>query len=218
MNHYKKIPIWENKRRLHLLVRFRALVVSYFKHTEKKWLETELIEDKQARVFRMRINRLMEDAHVTVKLADLNPSTAYKLAPAAGGYVTNIDFIQDIFRIHRFQVSPTNTLDLIDRAIGIYQRDRLCALLRSVNPLFWLGLVVDYLIRFPFLVLSRLGLDPAKTEASVIGKIVKGCLSVIVASALILTVLEILGYGDWLRALSQRLIQAYLTADTPVSS
>lgn len=199
MYNYKKIPIWENTRRLDLLIRLRALVITYFRHAEKKWLETELIEDKTAGVTRVKINRILDEAHKIIEMAGLNPSVPRSLAPDVGGYVTCIDYVQDIFTLHRFHITPKNTLDFIDRAIGIYKNDRWRALIRTINPLFWLALGLDCLARLPFMLLGRLGFNQERAEESIPGKIVKGSLYVTIACALVLTALQSLGYVDWFR-------------------
>ncbi len=194
MNRYKKIPLWENTRRLDLLIKFRNLVVTYFGHAEKKWLETELIEDKTASVARARINRMLDEVHKIVEQAGLNPSVTRKLAPKAGGYVTNIDLVQDIFTLHRLDITPENTLDFVDRAIGIYRNDRWRAFIRTINPLFWFGLCIECVVRSPFMLLGYLGFNQEKAEESFPGKIIKGSLYLTMATVLVLTALQSLRY------------------------
>jgi len=85
-------------------------------------------------------------------------------------------------------------LDVIERAIGIYENDRLNALFRTVNPLFWIGLILDYIVSLPFKVIGKVGFNQKKIESLITGRVIKGTLYLIMVLAAFLTVLEKIDY------------------------
>lgn len=195
MNYYNKIPIWENRRRVKLLNEFRNLVVTYFNNTTPIGFGGfELRENEQAVNARQVINHNLQQLYTIVIAAGVNPLIEYTPPPAVGGYIRSINVILNIFNLSRFEIRPPVLLDYIDRSIGIYKNDKTNALLRTLNPLFWLGLVFEYIARLPFKIIGKMGFDQEKAESSFIGKIVKGIFYVITVLAALLTILNLLGY------------------------
>ena len=93
-----------------------------------------------------------------------------------------------------FRFPPTNLMDVIDQGIGIYETDRRAALLRTINPFFYLGIVLDWIVRVPFLLLGKAGFDQQKVEMSFVGRVIKGTIYIVTALASLLTVLQLLNY------------------------
>ena len=55
------------------------------------------------------------------------------------------------------QQIPANTaVDFIERALGVYQSDRRAALVRTINPLWWLSRGLLWFARIPFVFLDGL--------------------------------------------------------------
>ena len=77
-----------------------------------------------------------------------------------------IDLLENLFRLHQHRVSPQILLDYVDRAIGVYKDDRSRAWMRTINPFYWLNLLLECTARLPFFVLGSMGLDRARMEAS----------------------------------------------------
>ena len=194
MNHYKKIPIWENRKRAKLLIEFRDLVVTYFNNLKHSDFGLKVHENEEAKQVRIKINMGLYKIHFAMILAGVNPTIYYSPPPAIGGLAGNIDLIDNIFNLHRFQIGSQELLDVIERAIGIYENDRLNALFRTVNPLFWIGLILDYIVSLPFKVIGKMGFNQKKIESSITGRIIKSTLYSIMVLAAFLTVLEKINY------------------------
>jgi len=194
MSYYKKITIWENRNRTKLLIEFRSLVVTYFKNMCTSGFFFDVVENKKARQVRIEINMILDKIYSFILLAGVNPTMHYYPPPVVGGLARNIDLILNIFNLHRYQIRPQQLLNLIERSIGIYENDRLNALLRTVNPFFWLGLILDYIVSLPFKVIGKIGFNQEKIESSITGKIIKGIFYLISVLASLLTVLEMIGY------------------------
>jgi len=199
MNYYKKITIWENNKRVRLLSEFRELVVTYFNNI--KYLgfgSSGVSENEKAREARIKINMILDKMYFIIISAGVNPIMYYTPPPAIGGLTRDIDLVINIFNLYRFRINPQLLLDFIERAIGVYENDGLKALLRTVNPFFWLGLISDYIVSLPFKVFGEIGFNQEKIESSITGKIIKGIIKgtfyLITFLASFLAVLKYIGY------------------------
>ena len=105
----------------------------------------------------------------------------------------------NLFEFPRFRIPFQNAVDLIERAIGVYQSDRMAAIRRTINPFWWLFRGLLWSVRIPFILLGAMGYDAARMERSNAGKNVKLLLAI---SALLLTILKLMG---WLPAAKAQL-------------
>jgi len=206
MRYYTKILIWENKRRLNKLIEFRNLVIDYFDNSHADWMVNGRIETDAAKTARIKINRTVDETHDIILHSGINPILTWSPPPAVGGYVRNIDLIQNIFNLHAFQIRADLVLDFIDRAIGIYESNHKSALIRIFNPFFYLGLVFDLIVELPFIAIGKLGFNRKKAEASIAGRMIKGILYLITVVAAFLTILNLLGYLDPVKQVVHELI------------
>ena len=194
MNYYKRILPWENNRRLEKLAEFRALVIQYFDNSRAEWMVDERIEKPEAEEARVKINRMIDETHDIILYSGVNPSIRYTPPAVVGGYIQNIDLVENVFNLHRFKITANNLLDFVDRSIGIYESNRRPALLRAINPFFYLGLAFDLVARIPFVLIGRAGFNRQKVEESLAGRLVKGSIYIVTALASLLTVLQLLDY------------------------
>ena len=194
LNYYKIILPWENNRRLDKLAEFRALVIHYFNNSRAESMVDERIEKPEAGGARVKINRMMDETHDIILYSGVNPSIRYTPPAVVGGYIQNIDLVQNVFNLHRFQITANNLLDFVDRSIGIYESNKRPALLRAINPFFYLGLAFDLVARIPFVLIGRAGFNRQKVEESLAGRLVKGSIYIVTALASLLTVLQLLDY------------------------
>lgn len=195
MNYYKRIPIWENRKRVDFLVEFKKLVCDYFNNVRRADWSLNIIENETAKQIRNKINIKLHKAHFIVVAAGVNSSVFYTPPPSVGGLAGNIDVILNIFHLHLYSnIKPQEALDIIDRAIGIYEDDEKSSLFRTFNPFFWLSLVLDYTVSLPFKILGKFGLNQEKIEDSALGKMIKGILYLILVVAAFLEILDKLGF------------------------
>ncbi len=205
MRYYTKITIWENQSRLHKLSEFRKLILNYFIHSRAESLVGERIEEKEARKARVLINRAMDEVHDIILYSGINPSIRWTPPAAVGGYIQNIDLIQNIFRIDKFMIAPNDLLDFIDRSIGIYENNHGRALARTLNPFFYVGMLFDWISELPFMLIARLGFNRERAESSIIGRTTKGALYLITVLAAFLTILHLLGYLEPVKQLVRQI-------------
>jgi len=206
MNYYKRIPIWENRKRVDFLVEFKKLVCDYFSNVSRTDWSLNIIENEIAKQTRSKINMKLQKAHSIIKAAGVNSSVFYT-PPAIGGSAMNIDVILNIFHLHLYRIEPQEALDIIDRAIGIYKDDEKSSLFRTFNPFFWLSLVLDYIVTLLFKILGKIGLNQEKIETSIVRKVIKGILYLITIVVSFLTILEKLGYLEAFKSLIKNLLK-----------
>ena len=77
--------------------------------------------------------------------------------------------------------------------------------MRTLNPLYWLSILIDYTARLPFFILGSLGLDRDRLEGAVLGKFFKGFFRVAVFLALLAGVMHYFGVLDPLKSRLQGL-------------
>lgn len=184
VKNYKKIPIWENKKRIKQLEEFRANVITYFNNKE----------NRKAQEMRAKINEKIDKIHYYFDDTKIEPSLVYRAPPAIGGYKESIDLLVNIFNLHQFpEISPQRIVDYIDRLIGVYKSDTVKAFFRTINPLWWIFLLIELIASIPFKILESVGLKREKIETSILGKIIKAIFELILVIAALLTVLEKIG-------------------------
>ena len=204
MNSYRNIPLWENVRRLEILGEFRNDVVRYFdncEHHEGAWMIDRPIENTEAVQARQRINSTVDQAQRIIEAAGIPQTITWTPPPAVGGYVQKINMLSNLFEFTRFRIPSQNAVDLIERAIGVYQSDRMAAIRRTINPFWWLFRGLLWFARIPFVVLGAVGFDAARMEKSVLGKFFKAILTLLLATSALLTILNLLGWLPAAKAL-----------------
>lgn len=154
------------------------------------------VEESAAKEARREINQLRDEIHSIILNLGIDPLFSWTPPSAIGGDETKIDLIEDIFDLDQFDIGPNNVLGLIDRAIGEYDSNRRSAFVRTFNPFFYLGRVLDTITDLPFIVTGILGFNREKIKASTIGRLVKGILYLIIIVAAILTILHLLNFVE----------------------
>lgn len=195
MDYYKRITIWDNKKRIELLNNFKELVIAYFKNIKyPEYSVGEYSENDEARKIRSEINMIMDKIYSVVIFAGVSLTVFHAPPPAIGGIAGDIDLLHNIFNLYLFQISEQELLDHIERAIGIYTNDTINALLRTYNPFFWLGLILEYIVRLPFKIFGKVGFNQQKIESSLIAKIVKIIFYFIIIFETLTAIIERMGY------------------------
>lgn len=99
------------------------------------------------------------------------------------------------------QVKPVEVVDFIDRAIGVYTSDRANSIIRTLNPFFWLILILEIVVRSPFYVLRVAGFNQKKMEESFLGRLTKGVIALAGLAFTVVQIAEKLGYIDNIKKL-----------------
>ncbi len=201
MQYYSDIPLWENKRRLKVLKQFRSLVAAYYDHSNYSWMAEGRIEEDEAKQARTDINLILHDVHKIIVYSGVPTIVQYTPPPVVGGHIQNLDVIKNMFILHQFQIGKEAVTDILDRSIGIYQSDQSSCFRRTINPFWWIGKLITWIVSLPFKLLGTIGFDQKKAEDSLIGKIIKGLLYIITVFAALLEILDLLGLLDGLKKL-----------------
>ena len=205
MRYYTKILIWESKRRLNKLKAFRSLMIRYFNNS-RVGFGGGRVEESAAKEARREINLLRDEIHSIILNSGIDPSFSWTPPAAVGDDETEIDLIEDIFNLDQFDIGPNNLLDLIDRAIGKYDSNRKSAFIRTFNPFFYLGLVLDTISDLPFIAIGILGFNRQKIKTSAIGRLVKGILYLTIIVAAVLTILHLLDFVEPIKQFVHKLL------------
>jgi len=208
MNYYNKIPIWEHKKRVNTLIGFRDLVITYYNNATREYLEPGLRENDTARQTRSKINLLVNKVSRILYATGIDASVYYTPPPALGGLTGNIDLPSNIFNLHRYGISHQILIDYIERALGVYEDDYKNCLIRTFNPFFWIGLLLSYIAKIPFMILGKLGFHQSKMESSFLGRLIKGIIYIITVIASIITILELTGHLESYKPFFRDLFQS----------
>ena len=195
MRYHTKILIWENKRRLNRLREFRFLMIRYFNNSRVDFGGGR-VEESAAKEAKREINRLREEIHSIILNSGIDPLFSWTPPSAVGGDETEIDLIEDIFHLDQFDIGPNNLLACIDRAIEKYDSSRKSTFVRTLNPFFYLGRVLDTISDLPFIIIGILGFNRQKIKTSAIGRLVKGSLYLSIIVAAVFTILHLLGFVE----------------------
>ena len=120
MKPYNSIPIWETKKRLKKLREFHGVVVDYYNNTQSSIAGDGAIENKTSSKMRTPLNFTLPPTTKYVHFAGVSTSFRHTPAPAVGGYVQDVDILQNLFNIGQFQVGPNTVTGIIEQAIGVY--------------------------------------------------------------------------------------------------
>jgi len=202
MRPFNRITYFENKRRVVKLKHFDYVVNGYFKSVKSgnSYYNDDIQTDESLR-FRQEINKSLPVIKSIFLNCGVHPNIFYTPPPAIGGYAHDIDLLLNIFNLKPFKISPLVLLDNIDKAIGVYENDLKFALIRTLNPLFWLFLVFESIATIPFLVLGRVGFNQTVAENSFIGRVFKFVVILVESLAAILTILTLLKQTELLESL-----------------
>lgn len=201
MRPYTHILVWENARRIDEIVEFSKDLAAYASKSEYSWKADGVIEKPAATDARARINMRLDEVGKIVAAAGINTVYSYSPPPMIGGYERQIDLFLNLFNLSQFQINLEIVMDLLVRALGIYQRNHRAALLRTINPLTYLGFMLEWIASLPFRLLGRAGFNSSRAEQSLLGRTTKFLIEIVVVLASCATVLEFVGWTDRVRLL-----------------
>ncbi len=157
---FRKIPIWENRYRLKVLIEFRQLLDQYAKIFQTaEGLYASMFEynrDNPDLVqHRSWLNQRLPIAHRAVRLTGVSL--------VIRRYGVPYDLLMNVFTDLTGKDLQL-AFDLIDQATGVYQADKPAPWFRTFSPFFWFGALADWIAEIPFHILRKLGLGAADTS------------------------------------------------------
>jgi hypothetical protein len=205
MLHYKRMTIFQNLDRTRTLVTFKKLIEMYFANVDRGAFGLEATENVIAKRTRSQLNLRLEKVKMALYSVETYPTAPHQRRTAAYEPSGEIDLVENIFSLKQQKVDPQTLVDHVERAIGMYTGDRFNASLRTLNPLYWLSILVNYTARLPFFILGSMGLNRDRLEGSTLGKVFKGFFRVAVFLAILVGVIHYLGFLGPLKSRAQEL-------------
>ena len=164
------------------------------------------VEGDAAQESRHKIDMVKDEVHSIILNSGINPVFSWTPPAAVGSHAVEVNLVEDIFNLDRFDIGPINLLNFIDKAVEKYCSNRKPALVRMFNPFFYLGLALDTISDLPFIVIGIFGFNRQKMKMSAIGRLVKGILYLATVIAAFLTILNLLDLLDLLRQYVHKLL------------
>ncbi len=193
---YRRIPIWENRRRAKVLKKFRVLIIDYVNSRNREVLRS--------------INELMPGVREMSRLAgisfEISDALRGRIVEMGFGVPRDYDLLDDVsaFLHPDFQ---NQLIDLIDRAIGAYDHNKHIAWENTLNPFYWLRIVFNPIAEALLRTLADFGVDAAAEPNSRFSRIVRRVLGFVlfVFVPVVFTYLDFLGLKKWFFELLGRL-------------
>lgn len=200
-----RLPIWLNWHRRRVLTSYRARYAEYVERVRYEAFPFRTVEDDRARELRSDLEE--ESGRVARMTSAAGVPGRERWVPGRStGSVERVDLVEAAFTPDEHNVNGSDVLDVLDDAIGRYRRGRWGAWLRTFNPLYWLGTLLDAAEIVPFVALRRLGVDGRAAAASVPGRIFRTGLRAAVLLGGFLAVAWALGLWGELRAMTGQLL------------
>ena len=188
----KKIPFFINNSRRSSLLEFRNLIIEYYDNVRSGGFLKPPIENQKSSKIRIQINNRIDKINSILIAADLDPTLIVTPPPAIGGRVQSINLLDNFFLLHIHQINPSNIIDFLDRGIGKYTNDNPYSIIRTLNPLYYLGLILYILGNIPFRLFEYAGFNVSPIEHSWFGKLIKFIIELAVFFASVLNIIYFL--------------------------
>lgn len=145
---YNELTIVRNLYRARELREFRKWVEVYFERSEPDANE-EVFDLEGARAARSHINRMLPRVLATVRAAGIGGTPPRDTTTDPGHSLGRVDVLSRIFTARFGDGVDQEILDVLDMAIGAYDGDRGASLVRTINPIYYGGRLVGYLMGGP---------------------------------------------------------------------
>ncbi len=172
MQLYNQISCWENRRRVRRLKELRNAIVRYFENESSTLNNLAL---------RTTINLMIVSSERMIRAAGI-PTTVHSYNPRTTSSVA-IDLLGSVWNLDQFRITEQEVIDMVERAIGVYEEDYSASWLRTFNPLHWLGLS-------PFFVFRAVGFQTDQWQYETWGKVITLAFQALSVVAAVITVFQ----------------------------
>jgi hypothetical protein len=156
MKPHDHLTIIRNLHRARELRVFRDLVEDYFERSRRDEDDLPMDWDGAQRA-RAHINRMLPRIIRVVRAAGIDGSTTSPIRTDPGPTLGRVEVLQHIFTARYTDGIEQEVFDVLDMALGVYDADRMVALLRTVSPFHYLATALRFLARVPRSALGALG-------------------------------------------------------------
>ncbi len=189
MKYYREIACWENQRRLKELLIFRDRYMAYVNGRIAQTNEECNIDEEELANLRFNINLTVSRVTDVVQASGIPVVITRREQGFLGERRQGSSLFQDLFILDQANVHSQYVVDTLERAIGVYLRNRGYSMLRTINPLWWTGKAIRGVVRIPFSLIGAAGFDADKAESSILGRLLKAMIVLIPVAAALLTIL-----------------------------
>ncbi|MFQ5535874.1 MAG: hypothetical protein ACE5GJ_00345 [Gemmatimonadota bacterium] len=162
---WNRIPYWSHRRRLALLRRFRRDLQRYRSDLEFYAFPFRSMEGEEAREIRTALEPLLPRVRRVIETT--GQVHIRRIAPGGQvGAVKEVNVVTEAFHLDEYHLTLDDLVRVLDEAIAVYQRGSARALLRTLNPLFWVEVLLSAVEVIPFLPLALVGVNPARAAHS----------------------------------------------------
>lgn len=165
MKPYNHLTIIRNVHRSRELRAFRDLVDVYFDRSQRD-PDGVPVDWEAAQVARARINERLSRVIGMVRAAGIGGPAALNPNTDPGLPLGRVEALQHIFSSRYVDGVEQEIFDVIDMAIGVYDGDRVSALLRTLNPFHHAGTALAFVARAPRWFFTALGFSRRADAAS----------------------------------------------------
>jgi hypothetical protein len=120
---------------------------------------------------RSEINRRLPGVKEMVRLANISALRDW-ITIRKDDEPVRVDVLEQLWYLEKLWVSYRAPSDVVEDAIGKYQTDQCQSWIRTFNPFYWFGRLVEWLIGEAFNVVALFGGNPQTARNSSIGRIV----------------------------------------------
>ena len=166
---YDKIPIWENKQRIKDLTFWRDLWLQGTSPDVKVLISPATGKPFGVEERRGELNRRIPLVREIVALADISTVRDWKTVRKDAGTV-RVDILEQFWYVETLRLSYRAPSDVVDEAIGKYQADQRGGWIRTFNPVYWIGRLIEWLIGLAFNVVRLFGRNPQTARNSRVGR------------------------------------------------
>ena len=161
MKPHDRLTIFRNLSRVRELREFREVVERYFMCAERD-VNGVPADWQGALAARSRINQMLPRVIQIVNAAGLSGYPGHGPPSDPGQPMGRAEILQQIFSSRYGDGEEQEIFDFLDQAVGVYQGGRYAAMVRTINPVFYAGSLLNYLARVPKRILVAMGLWPQR--------------------------------------------------------
>lgn len=173
MKRYDDLTIIRNRHRARELREFRALVEDYFARSARD-PDGIPLDWEGAQAVRSRIHQMLPRVIQVVRAAGLDGAAdAHLMTTDPGPPLGQVDALQRIFSPRYSDGGEQELLDILDMALGVYDADRVSALVRSVSPFHYTGVALTWMARLPRRVFRALGLSGGPSRRAIAAEVAR---------------------------------------------
>lgn len=176
---YQELTFWQNLSSQQALKNYQRQVGRYFELVDYD-IDRNIIDTAESKRIRQFLNREAEKILTIFRDVTFSVNVVHTPPPAIGGLVQRINLIDNLFNLQHYDIEPQALIDMIDQVLGVYERDFVMSIVRTFNPLYWLGKFLEIIASLPFYILGRLGFERNKLERSSTGKVVKWLIKLLI--------------------------------------